>query len=190
MDGIYIYEDYDDYKLELIQVKKSEKEILKNLLEKYDYEFSQYDKRDVNILGLYGYDYLDNYWTEDKRWAFFIKVNKNLAGFIMINNYPEVEGDIDYTMAEFFVMYKYRRLGIGKAAAIKIFDAFPGAWQLKRHPKNIASVKFWNNVVNEYTNGQYNIVESHPDAVYDDGTCGDIIFFNNLNEDNKKSNLN
>ena len=28
-------------------VKKEEKEILRNLLEKYNYEFSQYDKRDV-----------------------------------------------------------------------------------------------------------------------------------------------
>jgi hypothetical protein len=51
---------------------KSQREILKNLLEKYDYEFSQYDLRDVNELGLYGYDYLDYYWTEKKRWAFFI----------------------------------------------------------------------------------------------------------------------
>jgi len=33
-------------------VKKEEKEILKNLLEKYEYEFSQYNNLDVNELGL------------------------------------------------------------------------------------------------------------------------------------------
>ena len=32
-----------------------------NLLEKYEYDFSQYNQRDVNDLGLFGYDYLDNY---------------------------------------------------------------------------------------------------------------------------------
>ena len=34
-----------DIKIEL--VKKEEKEILRNLLEKYNYEFSQYDDKDV-----------------------------------------------------------------------------------------------------------------------------------------------
>ena len=34
-----------------------DREVLANLLEKYDYEFSQYDSRDVNKLGLYGYKY-------------------------------------------------------------------------------------------------------------------------------------
>lgn len=50
--------------VELQRVKLEEREILSNLLEKYDYEFSQYDNRDVNKLGLYGYQYLDYYWTE------------------------------------------------------------------------------------------------------------------------------
>ena len=57
-------------KIEIVPVGINEKEILRNLLEKYDYEFSQYDNRDVNKLGLYGYKYLDNYWTEKNRWAF------------------------------------------------------------------------------------------------------------------------
>ena len=55
-------------KIDMVPVGKDEKEILRNLLEKYDYEFSQYNLRDVNPLGLYGYNYLDNYWTEENRW--------------------------------------------------------------------------------------------------------------------------
>lgn len=46
----------------LKQVMFEEKETLRNLLEKYDYEFSQYDHRDVDSLGLFGYFYLDHYW--------------------------------------------------------------------------------------------------------------------------------
>lgn len=34
--------------IELRQVQLEDREILSNLLEKYDYEFSQYDNRDVN----------------------------------------------------------------------------------------------------------------------------------------------
>jgi len=88
--------------VELKQVTVDEKEILRNLLEKYSYEFSQWDKRDVNKLGLYGYLYLDNYWTEDKRWAYFILVDGKLAGFAMVNDFPEVnDRDTDFQMAEF-----------------------------------------------------------------------------------------
>ena len=35
------------------------KEQKRNLLEKYLYEFSQWEKTDVNEEGLYGYEYLD-----------------------------------------------------------------------------------------------------------------------------------
>ena len=164
--------------IELKQVTLDEKEILKNLLEKYDYEFSQWDKRDVNKLGLYGYQYLDYYWTEDYRWAYFILVDGKLAGFAMVIDLPEVDDrETDFQMAEFFVLYKYRRSGIGKQAFFKVLDLHKGKWQLKRHPSNTASVRFWNNVINEYTNGQYELVESYPGTEYDDGTLADVFFF-------------
>ena len=167
-------------KIELVAVDSSEKEILRNLLEKYDYEFSQYDNRDVNQLGLYGYDYLDYYWTGKDRWAFFIHVNKKLAGFVMVNSYPEVDEDTDYTLAEFFVMHKYRRCGVGKYVAFRVFDMFQGKWQLKRHPKNIGSVYFWNKIIHEYTGGNYRFIQAHPQAKYDDGTFGDVFIFESM----------
>jgi predicted acetyltransferase len=164
-------------KVEIVPVGINEKEILRNLLEKYDYEFSQYDNRDVNKLGLYGYKYLDNYWTEEKRWAFFIIVDENLAGFAMVNDFPEASEETDYSLAEFFIMYKYRRYGVGKYAAKKVFNMFKGRWQLKRHPKNTGSVCFWDNVVKEYTNDNYRLVKAYPSSEYADATLGDIFFF-------------
>lgn len=163
--------------MELVPVKASKKEILRNLLEKYDYEFSQYDQKDVNDLGLYGYDYLDHYWTEEGRHAFFIRVDGRLAGFVMINTFPEVEEPTDYTLAEFFVMYKYRGRGVGRSAAFQAFDRFPGKWQLKRHPKNTGSVHFWNKIIAEYTGGDFVYLPGHPQALYDDGSFGDVFIF-------------
>jgi predicted acetyltransferase/ubiquinone/menaquinone biosynthesis C-methylase UbiE len=163
---------------ELVPVQKDEKQILANLLEKYNYEFSQYDLRDVDKLGLYSYDWLDCYWTEPNRWAFFMKVDGKLAGFAMVNDYPEfAQLPAEYHMSEFFVMYKYRRLGIGKLAAFRLFDLFSGIWALRRHPHNIPSVHFWNKVVSEYTQGDYKLYESYKDAEYEDGTLGDAFHF-------------
>ena len=42
-------------KIDSYHVLKEEKEILRNLLEKYGYELSQYFNNDVNDLGLYGF---------------------------------------------------------------------------------------------------------------------------------------
>ncbi|NLO84514.1 MAG: GNAT family N-acetyltransferase [Clostridiales bacterium] len=164
--------------VKLRSVQLEDREILSNLLEKYNYEFSQYDQLDVNKLGLYGYQYLDYYWTEKNRWAYFIQVDEKLAGFVMVNDYSVVEDrKTDFVIAEFFVMYKYRRRGIGKEAFYQVLDLHKGTWQLKRHPKNIPSVHFWDRVVNEYTKGKYEAILAHPDSKYEDGTLADIFFF-------------
>jgi predicted acetyltransferase len=102
-------------------------------MEKYDYEFSQYENIDVNDIGLYGYNYIDHYWTEENRYAFFIKINGKLAGFIMVNNIDETEMKTNFSMAEFFIMYKYKRLGIGAYAVKNIFEKFKGKWKIPMH---------------------------------------------------------
>jgi len=166
----------------LRKIELEEKEILANLLEKYNYEFSQYDNRDVNKLGLYGHQYLDCYWWEDENgWAYFIEVDSKLAGFIMINDYCEVaDRKTDFVISEFFVMYKYRRMGIGKKALFMALDLHRGTWHLKRHTKNENAVHFWNNAINEYTNGKYETIESYPNTEYEDGTLADVLFFDNI----------
>ena len=166
--------------IEIVPVMAEQKDILRNLLEKYEYEFSQYDDEDVNSLGLYGYDWLDCYWTEENRFAFFIKVQGKLAGFFMVNDYPESGVKTDYSMAEFFVMHKYRCGGVGSYAAKWAFDRFQGTWQLKRHPKNTASVRFWDRVVNEYTGGEYRLETGYPGTEYGDGTFGEFLFFSTV----------
>ena len=164
-------------KLELVPVQKHEKEILRNLLEKYDYEFSQYLDIDVNPLGLYGYDYFDCYWTEDTRHPFFIKADGKLAGFVMVGNYMEFFPDTaKHSMAEFFVIYKYRRFGVGTFAAKEAFKRFPGIWELRCHPKNTASVFFWDKVIRENTHDVLCVPE-HPENPYEDGSPSRVYRF-------------
>lgn len=43
--------------VEIVEIKEEEKEVLLNLIEKYLYEFSQWEKTDVNVEGNYGYEY-------------------------------------------------------------------------------------------------------------------------------------
>ena len=78
------------------------------------YDFSEFDDADVNQHGLYGYTYFDYYWTEESRTPFFVKAAGNLAGFVLVNEYCYlIKEPGNKSIAEFFVMRKYRRKGIG-----------------------------------------------------------------------------
>ena len=171
--------------IELRSIQLNEKEILSNLWEKYDYEFSQYDNSDVNELGLYGGKDLDWYWKRGEKWGYFVIVDGNLAGFVMISNAPEVDGvEADWQIGEFFIMYKYRRKGVGRQAFFLVLDKHKGKCQLRRHPKNTGTVYFWDSVINEYTKGKYELIKSSPKAVYSDGTRGDVFVFYSDNRTN------
>lgn len=168
--------------LTVTEANISDRNTLMNLLEKYLYEFSQWEKTDVNEDGLYGYEYLDCYFEEENRFPYLIKVDDKLAGFVLVSDHPEVPDEgTDFCLSEFFIMNKYRRKGYGKEAAFRVFDMHHGKWQLKRHPHNIGSVYFWNNVIGEYTKGNYRLVEGYPnkEADYEDGTPADVFFFEN-----------
>ncbi|MGN0577482.1 MAG: GNAT family N-acetyltransferase, partial [Ruminiclostridium sp.] len=74
--------------LEIVQAKADDKETMMNLLEKYLYEFSAWEKTDVDDKGNYGYEYLDCYFTEENRFPYFIKADGKLAGLILVSDYP------------------------------------------------------------------------------------------------------
>lgn len=168
--------------LEIIIATKKDKAIIYNLLEKYLYEFSQWEKTDVNENGVYDYEWLDYYFTEKNRYPYLIKVDGNWAGVVLVNDYPEVpEEKTDYCISEFFIMHKYRRKGYGRSVVFQVLDKHHGKWQLKCHPHNLASVHFWKSVVSEYTKGNYRLVQNYPnrEVDYEDGTPANVFFFEN-----------
>lgn len=143
-------------KIELFEVDETEKSVLRQLIELYSYDFSEYDDVDVNDHGFYGYTYLDYYWTEDARHPFFIRVDGKLAGFVLISDYAYVlETGEAKSVTEFFVMKKYRRKGIGESVAFQVFDKFPGKWEVIQHGENQPSKIFWEEVIRTYTRGHY-----------------------------------
>jgi len=151
-----------------------EKSILRHLLELYAYDFSEFSGEDVDNHGLYGYNYLDNYWTETGRYPFLVRINDKLAGFALIRTIIENGSTPYYSMAEFFIMKKYRKCGAGRSAAIQIFDLFRGSWQIAEWEDNKPAQAFWRKVVSEYTNGNFD--ESYRD---DDAWHGPIQCFQN-----------
>jgi predicted acetyltransferase len=159
-------------------ISRDEKEILRNLTELYEYEFSKEQDSDVNDFGLYGYKEIDHYWTDENKYPYFIKVNDKLAGFVLIDDYRYIKTiDAQYCIAEFFVMNKYKKLGVGKYAIKIVLDKYKGKWQLGYQSKNEGGKRFWNKVINEYTNGNYELFKENVDQIHKDGTMAEVLIF-------------
>jgi predicted acetyltransferase len=127
--------------LALLEANKSDRTVLGRLIELYRYDFSEFDGSDVGPHGDYGYRYLDHYWTEPGRYPFLFQVDGKWAGFALVREIPP------YDMAEFFVMRKFRRVGIGQQAAAELFAKFPGPWQVRQLLSNPAATAFWRRAI-------------------------------------------
>lgn len=135
------------------KVEYEQKSILRNLLELYKYDFSELDPDDdINSNGLYEYKYLDHYWTEDGRYPFFIMVDDKLAGFALVRSMGENNlNQTIYSIAEFFVMKKYRKLRVGQTIAHKLFDKFSGIWKVSQIEANTPAEDNWEGPIQTFS---------------------------------------
>ena len=142
--------------IEVSPATVAERPILRQLMELYQYDFSEFAGADLGPLGLYDYPYLDHYWVEPERSPFLVRVNGNLAGFVLVARYNYLTGNKDaWVMAEFFIMRKYRHQGVGEKVACFIFNQFPGDWQVGQITENFTATAFWRKVIARYTHDNF-----------------------------------
>ncbi len=140
---------------EIIQAQKQHKEILANLMQFYIYDFSEFLKFDVEEDGLYNEYPLEEYWNEEyHRFAYIVKQEDKHVGFVLVKYIDTIEPNY-YSIAEFFIFRKYRKEGIGKAVATRIFDLHKGRWEVYQIEDNTSAQIFWHKTINEYTKGQF-----------------------------------
>ena len=140
----------------LIKAGEKYRNVIKNLMQFYIYDFSAYFDCEVEEDGLYKeYPYLDDYWKdENHRFPYLIEKDEVHIGFALIK-FIESEVCSRFSIAEFFVMKKYRRKGVGRAVAKQIFDLHKGSWEVYQIENNKPAQIFWNNVIDEYTKGAF-----------------------------------
>ena len=128
-----------------VPVPFEEKADLASLMQAYVGEMSQ-------IIGLPPgdgrYAYFDLYWTEpDRRWPFWLKVDDTNVGFALLRRNPDI---MRMEMAEFFVLPRFRRTGIGKAAARRLIRRRPGDWRITQRENNAGAIAFWHRVLDGF----------------------------------------
>lgn len=141
--------------IELIRAAPAHRSLLRQLYELYCHDFSSMTQADLGADGYWtGADFLDD-WPDDLH-IYLIQVNGQWAGFAWI----ETGGYIDphtrhHLMDEFFVLRKYRRRGVGEWAAVRLFNQYPGTWEVGEIPENSEAQQFWRTVIDRYTDGHY-----------------------------------
>jgi predicted acetyltransferase len=146
--------------VEIQEATFDEKSILRNLMELYIYDASEFEPLDVGAHGLFGYRWLDHYWTESDRYPFIVRADGKLAGFVLVRTLEESKTGIR-SIAEFFILRRYRRQGMGRQVAHRIFDLFPGQWSVAQVDANQRAQVFWRKVISEYTQGNFQEIWSN-----------------------------
>jgi len=140
----------------VVSATPADQETIQNMARFYVYEMSrscgQMTGWEMPANGLYECSDLSRYFIDKDRFPFLIRVQEELAGFVLVNKVG-TSPDIDWNIGEFFVLAKFQGSGIGKEIAFQIFDRFEGIWEVAQMPKNLPAVKFWKKVVSEYASG-------------------------------------
>lgn len=133
--------------------------VIQNMARFYSYDLSKscgfYDLFDWSFpeSGLYEAPDFSHYWTPN-HFPFVIKVDGELAGFVLIDK-KGTSPDVDWKMAQFFIVGKYQGRGIGHAVATQIFANLPGVWEVMQMPDNLPAIAFWKKVIADFTNNEF-----------------------------------
>jgi len=134
----------------------SDAALLANLLELYIHDLSEVFPVRLGPDGRYGYPHLGRYWSEpEHRFPFLIRSDGAIAGFALVSYGASGTDPVEWDVAEFFVLRRYRRAGVGRRAALLLWNRFPGPWTVRVAEGNRGGLEFWGRVVTEFTGGEF-----------------------------------
>ena len=122
--------------------------VLEAMFQLYIHDFSEYwagqDRAELTEAGQFdAYPGLDRYWTTPDRSAWFIRADGHLAGFALLNCHSHSGLPADHDVAEFFVVRKHRRAGVGFEAARQLIAPRSGQWEIAVVRANVGALDFW-----------------------------------------------
>lgn len=146
--------------ISLIEATRAHQGVLHNLMQLYAYDWSELLPLELNANGLFDDYPLEAYWIDDWRHPFLIEADGKLAGLALVlakSRLSERDGVFD--MAEFFVLRRHRRGGVGQKVATELFNRFRGPWEVRQRRENPSAIAFWRRVIGDYTVGQFEEVD-------------------------------
>ena len=126
---------------------KDQKELMKNLMALYLHDLSSYvDDLEINQEGFLEYDGLDLFWEKKELIPLLIHYKGNVIGFVLLASPPYAPKGIDICIHEFFILRKYRKLGLGTKAIEELMQQYKGKYYVMQLEKNKPALEFWRNL--------------------------------------------
>src|SRR5262245_15957693 len=117
----------------VVRAVRAQHELFRQLVQLYVYDFSELLGLELEEAGRFAERIVEGLWDEPLRHPFIVRAGGRLAGFAIVHRGSRLSGDPEvWDMAEFFVLRKHRRLGVGSEAARQLFAAHPGRWEVRQ----------------------------------------------------------
>lgn len=123
---------------------------LQNMMHFYVYDMSEYLGWELPDDGLYERIDLKKYFDQKDNYPFLIRQGKELVGFVIIDK-KGCDAEVDFNMAQFFILRKFKGQGIGQYVAHTCFTQFKGIWEVMVMPGNTGAYQFWKRCIKAYT---------------------------------------
>jgi predicted acetyltransferase len=158
------------------RIGPEERATIENLLNLYLYDIAEFANdgwREVGPDGRYWHGALDEYLAGAEAAAFLVTADGELAGFVLVDTHVVLAQPAGtHSIAEFFVMRKHRRMGVGRSAAVALFDLLGGPWEVAQDDGNPPAQRFWRAVVEDYAEAGFTV-----EVVDDERWRGPVLSF-------------
>lgn len=147
---------YIGLEIEVSPATPEEKPVLQRLLQFYLHDLSEFHDAEMGEDAVFREFTLDSYFADSAKAPFLIRVNGKLAGFALISGevlMPESEGG--KCINEFFVLRRYRGMGVGQAAVGEILSMAPSRWEVRVVEQNHPALHFWQAALQQHTTGSF-----------------------------------
>lgn len=135
------------------RVTEANASIFINLWQYLGYDFSEMNHMALNAAGTYTLpEDIATYYQDQNYVSYLIKVDGEIAGLAVIKFFKEPQENY---FRHYFIMRKFRGLGIGEKVAVSLFDLYSGQWRISQFDYNEPAIRFWRKVVHNYTQGVY-----------------------------------
>lgn len=146
-------------KIKMIPATLEDYSTIQNMGRFYVYDMSEYlgDQAGWEMPedGLYECIDFKKYWEDKNSFPFLVRFENEIAGFVIVDKKGS-SPEIDFNMAQFFVIRKFKNKGIGRYLAHHCFKKFPGVWEVMVIPGNDGAYQFWKSVIKDYSDGNFN----------------------------------
>lgn len=152
------HHNIDLAEIKLYPASLKEYSIIQNMGRFYVYDMSEYmgkeDGWEMPENGLYECIDFKKYWEVENAFPFLIRYKNQIAGFVIVNKEGS-DSEIDFNMAQFFILRKFKGQGVGRYVAKQCFDKFRGKWEVMVMPENVGAYRFWRATIKNYTNDNF-----------------------------------